>query len=310
MILDDLRFPLTTSPIYQQTALMVLAFLGLASAVSYWLRKKHYFFFYSWASLKGWLIVAPLFFLLFGLPEPWPFVTLALLSLLGIKIFFQILGMFHRSYFVWSTYAGIIALAYFAYHQNSFAYHFTPLAFWGVISLIPLMRNSYKKMIQYMALTNMGFVYLGWAFLHLAWILKLPGGLFQFMYLVILTEFCDNTNLALSYGFGRWRLFDRIDRRRTLESFITSLLLTIALAFGMRHLLPTSSEVYWLTSGLVAALGGILGDLVMTVIRKDAGIHRLGCFIIGRGDFLSRMDRLIFVAPTYYYLITWMIGSN
>jgi len=307
MILDDLSFPLISSRMYQETALIVLAFLGLGSALSYTLKKKHYFFFYSWASLKGWLIVAPLFFLLFGLPEPWPFVTLALLSVLGIKVFFQILGMFHRSYFVWSAYAGIMVLAYFAYNQNSFAYHFTPLALWGITSLIPLVRNSYKKMIQYMALTNMGFVYLGWAFLHLAWILKLPGGLFQFMYLVILTEFCDNTNLALSYGFGRIRLFERIDRRRSLEGFVTSVLLTIMLAFGMRHLLPTSSEIYWLSSGLVASFGGILGDLVMTVIRKDAGIHRLGPFIIGRGDFLSRMDRMIFVAPIYYYLMTWII---
>lgn len=301
---DDLSFPLLTSKIYLETVLIVGVFLILGSVISYLLRKKHYFFFYSWASLKGWLIVAPIFFVLFGLPPAWALLTLILLSILGIKVFFQIMGMYHRTYFVILAYSAITVLGTAIYWNDRDLYHAVPLAMWGLTSVVPLVRNSYKKMIQYIALTNMGFVFLGWAFLHLGWILKLPGGLFQFMYLVILTEFCDNTNLALSYGVGSIRLFDRIDRRRTLESFILSVILTLLLAFGMRHLLPVQSEVYWLAAGLVASFAGILGDVIMTAIRKDAGVHKLGPFIIGRGDFLSRMDRMIFVAPIYYYLMT------
>jgi phosphatidate cytidylyltransferase len=44
----------------------------------------------------------------------------------------------------------------------------------------------------------------------------------------------------------------------------------------------------------------------MTVIRRDAGIKVVGLFILGRGDFLDRMDRLIFVAPIYFYVISLM----
>ncbi|MGZ3659450.1 MAG: phosphatidate cytidylyltransferase, partial [Bdellovibrionota bacterium] len=32
-------------------------------------------------------------------------------------------------------------------------------------------------------------------------------------------------------------------------------------------------------------------------------VKDVGPFIIGRGDFLQRMDRLIFVAPIYYYVM-------
>jgi LacI family transcriptional regulator len=39
---------------------------------------------------------------------------------------------------------------------------------------------------------------------------------------------------------------------------------------------------------------------------KDAGIKEVGAFILGRGDFLHRMDRLIFVAPLYYYAIIYL----
>jgi phosphatidate cytidylyltransferase len=41
----------------------------------------------------------------------------------------------------------------------------------------------------------------------------------------------------------------------------------------------------------------------MSAIRRDAGVRIVGPFILGRGDFLHRMDRLIFVAPIYYYLM-------
>jgi phosphatidate cytidylyltransferase len=250
--------------------------------------------------------VAPIFFILFGLPKPWPLVTLTLIAILGAKIFFQIMGMFHRTWFIWISYGGILGLAFSIHYQKMQLYNLMPMMVWGATLIVPFIRNNYKKMIQYISLTNMSFILLGWSLMHLGWILNTPSGIYQFMYLIILTEFCDNTNLALSYSFGRHRIFHRIDRRRSLESFLISILLTLALAFGMRHLLPDRSEPYWLTTGLVASIGGVFGDLVMTVIRKDAGIHRMGQFILGRGDFLSRLDRLIFVAPIYYYVMQFV----
>jgi phosphatidate cytidylyltransferase len=76
----------------------------------------------------------------------------------------------------------------------------------------------------------------------------------------------------------------------------------------MRSLLPDNSEKYWLVAGLVASIGGLFGDLMMTAIRRDADVKDVGPFILGRGDLLQRMDRLIFVAPIYYYVMTFIQG--
>jgi phosphatidate cytidylyltransferase len=119
--------------------------------------------------------------------------------------------------------------------------------------------------------------------------------------LIILTEFCDNTTLAISRYVGKTKMFDRIDYKRTWESTILSALITLGVAFAMRNLLPAGAEKYWFISGLIASIGGFIGDMLMAVVRRDAGIKEVGAFIIGRGDFLHRMDRLIFVAPIYYY---------
>jgi phosphatidate cytidylyltransferase len=292
-----------SSPIYQQTMLIVLATIFLMGLFTFFFRKKNYYFIVSWASIKSWLFVAPILFVLLGLAEPWPLIFITLIAILGAKIFFQLMGMYHRSYFVLACYAGIVGLGFSVYYGRLDLYNILPMVVLGASCLVPLLRNNYKRMIQYISLTNLAFVFLGWSFMHLALILEFERGIYQLMYVIILTELCDNTNIALSRTFGGRKIFDGIDNKRTWTSTFVAIVITILVAFGMRHLLPDQSRYYWLTAGVVASLGGLIGDMLMTVIRRDAGIKIVNTFILGRGDFLHRMDRLIFVAPIYYYVM-------
>lgn len=293
-------------PIYQKTALIVLSILLISGIVVYIFRQTNYYFISSWASIKSWLFAAPFLFLMFGLPSPWPFVILTLIAITGAKVFFQIMGMYHRSYFVLICYAGIIGLGFCTYFNRVDIFNEMPMIVLGLSCLVPLVRNNYKRMIQYISVTLLAFIFLGWSFMHLGLILSFPNGLYQMLYIIVLTEFCDNTNLAVSRYFGKMKLLPRINPKRTVGSTLVSIILTLALALAMRFLLPDGSDRYWLASGLVASLGGVIGDLVMSVIRKDAGVKIVGPFILGRGDFLNRMDRLIFVAPIFYYVMKWI----
>jgi phosphatidate cytidylyltransferase len=290
-------------PVYRQTALIVLSVIFGSGALVYFFRRKNYYFVGAWASIKSWIFAAPLLFLVFALPPPFPLIALTLFAIYGAKAFFQILGMFHRSHYVLVCYAGIIGLAVCAYLGRLDIYNKMPMLVLGASGLVSLFLTSYRRMIQYTSLTLLGFIFLGWSFLHLALLLETPDGLYQILYLVVLTEFCDNTNLATSYHFKSRKIFPHIDRKRTYMSTMLSIGLTLFLAGIMRFLLPDDSERYWLVAGLVAAFGGLFGDLMMTAIRRDAGVKDVGPFILGRGDLLQRMDRLIFVAPTYYYVM-------
>lgn len=298
------------SEVFRQTALIVLAILFLSGLIMYFLKNKGHYFYISWFSIKSWLFFAPILFIFFGLPAPWPLVFLTLIAIYGSKVFFQMMGMYHRSYFVIVTYLGIIGLAFTVQAGNRYLYNLVPMVVLLGLCLIPLARNNYKSMIQYISLANLAFVFLGWSFMHLGLLMELEKGIYQLMYLIILTEFCDNTNLAIARSVGKWKLFDRIDRKRTVESTLVAGALTVLLAFAMRHLLPDGSDKYWLSAGVVASLGGLLGDYVMTVIRRDAGIKVVGAFIWGRGDFLHRMDRLIFVAPIYFHWMAYLSSQG
>jgi phosphatidate cytidylyltransferase len=214
------------------------------------------------------------------------------------------MGMYHQSAFVYICYAGIIGLGLSSQLGSLTFYNEMPMAVLGLSCLIPLFKRDYRDMIQYISLTLLGFIFLGWSFMHLALIFNnFENGLYQMMYLIILTEFCDTTNLAISKYFKGPKIISEINKKRSWNSTLVAIILTLMLAYGMRYLLPDRSEKYWLASGLIASFGGVVGDMVMSVVRRDAGVKIVSGFIWGRGDFLNRVDRLIFVAPIYYFVM-------
>lgn len=294
-----------SNPLFEKTAIILLVFLGIIGVVLFPFRKKNTHLAAAWASLQSWLFFAPVLFLMLAAGDPWPLLGITLISLLCAKEFFMITGMYHRSIFIWTTYLSIIAMAYLIYHDYHFLYATMPMIFLGVISLIPIALNQAKNMLQYIALSLLCMMFVGWAFLHTAWIVKIPSGAFYLIYIILLTELCDNVALAVSRLFGKKKLVDQITPNRTLEGVILSFAATLAAAYGLRILLSPDHQENWWIYGLTAALVGSTGDIILAVIRRDLGVKDYGIFILGRGGVLDRMDRLIFVAPIYFYLLRY-----
>ncbi len=293
-------------PLYRQIFIIALSSLFITSVPVYFFRQRNHYLKMAWWSVKSWLLAAPIMLFVLGAPKPWPLVFLTITAIFGTKAFFKIMGIYHKTPFVITSYLGIIALAFATHFERTDLYNLIPMVVLGVLCFIPIFLNSYKSMVQYIALTLMAFIFLGWSFMHLGLILNLENGLYQLLYLILLTEFCDNTNLAMARYFSKPKRLDQVMIRRTYGSTLFSAVLTLALAFAMRHLLPVSSEIFWLTAGLVSSLAGSFGDIILNVVRRDIGIKVVGAFVLGRGDFLSRIDRLIFVAPIYYYLMIYL----
>jgi phosphatidate cytidylyltransferase len=87
---------------------------------------------------------------------------------------------------------------------------------------------------------------------------------------------------------------------------LCALVVTMLVAWGLRHLLPDRSQQFWIASGLIAAVMGRFGDLLINVIRRDLGIKNTGIFIIGRDGILTRAEKLIFVGPLYFYVYIYL----
>jgi phosphatidate cytidylyltransferase len=287
--------------LYNETLGLIIVFLVLLSAGVFFLRKKNTFFKAAWESLKSWIFVAPIILLVFGFQKPWPLILLTFIGIYASKIFFQMVGIYHRSWFVWLTYVFIIFFALSIHFDQLFIYNLLPMIFLGTASIIPLFRNSPKHMIQYIALSLMAVIFFGWSFLHLGKLLRFENGIYIIIYIYLLSEIAENSSITTNYLWGKHKLFTKISNRVSVEGLIVSVLITLLLAWAMRHMLPVRSEPYWVTAGLISAIVGRFGSLFISVIRRDLGLKDTGVFIIGRGDIVDRMDKLIFLGPIYYY---------
>ncbi len=71
------------------------------------------------------------------------------------------------------------------------------------------------------------------------------------------------------------------------------------------HLPGLPLDSWWMAAGLGVVLGFVaqVGDLVESVLKREAGVKNSGGFFPGHGGVLDRTDSLIFAIPTAYVLL-------
>lgn len=299
-------FELWSQPLFLGIVIVTMVFLLGMTAIYYVLQKRFPDFKSSFSSILSWLLLAPFLFLLLGMTWPWPLVLLTLISIYGAKIFFQMTGMYHRSYFVLAVYGALIMSAVCIYFDYDRLFDLMPPIFFMAICLVPMIRNSYKRMVQYIALTMMNFMLL-WAFMHLGRIMALEGGIYVAIYVIILTELFESVYLRVSRHWKKIKIVSELTPKRSLEGYVVGALVTLGVAYLLRSILPFPE--YWWKLGCACFIFGSTGDTILVVIRRDLGIKIYGSFVIGRGDFFTRIERLVFVAPICYYVIAYLQGK-
>jgi phosphatidate cytidylyltransferase len=298
------------NPLYLQTVVAVLLFFIVVGAIVFFLQSRDSKWIAVWASIKSWLFTSPLVFVFAALPSPWPLIFVTLVAVTGAKTFFQMTGMYNRSWFVWLTYLFIFAQSYLVYIGNESNFDLLPLAFFAAAAMIPIVRNSATQMIQYVGLSTINMILIGWGFLHLARIVMWPSGPLIALYLTILFEFSEASNFVFTRSFGKLKPFENITTRFSVEGFVLSIGLTLGVAWMLRHMLPHTEDHYWIAAGLIASVFGRIGGLILSFIRKDLGIKESGIFIIGRDDILSRVDKAVAAAPVFYFVYLYLQSSQ
>ena len=109
--------------------------------------------------------------------------------------------------------------------------------------------------------------------------------------------------------FGRHKLCERLSPSKTWEGAVGGFAFAVAagLLWGTLVLedMPLGS---WMGLSVLVVLCGMLGDLVESKIKREAGVKDSGCVLPGHGGILDRFDSVIVTAPMIYTLAVLFVG--
>jgi phosphatidate cytidylyltransferase len=160
-----------------------------------------------------------------------------------------------------------------------------------------------------MGATLMVLFYL--AFLPAHWLLlrQLGGnemGRVYVLYAVLVVVGSDVGAYFTGKRFGRSLLIAEISPKKTREGALGGLLFSLCLG---ALLAPYCHMAYWqsiLLAGILSIVAQ-LGDLVESLMKRDAGVKETGHILYGHGGVLDRIDSWLFVGPVAYYGIEWLV---
>lgn len=301
--------------IYGFGALTVLALAGLLLAL---LRPKlgTEAFAKIWATYRSWWLMIPLVLVTVFLGRTTIIVGLGVLACLGVREYASATGLYRDRWMTATVYGGVAAVALLSWMPDPRLdaqgwygmFMALPVYLMGAILLVPILRNRHEGQLQRMALALLAFIYFGWMFGHLGFLANAKGGAGYLLYLCFAVVAGDVAAYTFGRLFGRHALRDRISLNKTWEGAVGSAALSMLLPWLLRFSLPEFSAIQLLLTGLIVGVGGQLGDLAISTIKRDLGIKDMGCSIPGHGGVLDRVDSLIFVAPLFFHMVRWTEG--
>ena len=113
----------------------------------------------------------------------------------------------------------------------------------------------------------------------------------------------DIGSYIIGKSFGK-RSLSPISPSKTIEGLIggisCSILLAIFFAFVLNLANPLLIGILY---GLLISLMALVGDLIESMMKRDAKIKDSGTFLPGHGGILDRIDSYIFTPSVIYYII-------
>jgi phosphatidate cytidylyltransferase len=117
---------------------------------------------------------------------------------------------------------------------------------------------------------------------------------------------CDSAAYFGGTALGRNKLFPRVSPNKSWEGaifgFIFAILTVIAARFLVLDFLSWTTVI---SIGLVVGIIGQAGDLVESLLKRDAAVKDSSSLIPGHGGIFDRFDSLLMSSPAIYLLIKY-----
>jgi phosphatidate cytidylyltransferase len=166
--------------------------------------------------------------------------------------------------------------------------------------------RSNTQGIMAISTTLFGLMYVPWLLNFIQKINFFIGvqGHFYLLYFVLITKFSDTGAYAVGSLIGRHKMIPRISPGKTWEGFggaifASVLASSLFVAFLGNHL-HGMNWPHAIGLGVVLSVGAVIGDLIESIFKREAGVKDSGKMFPGIGGILDLLDSLLFNAPIMY----------
>lgn len=166
--------------------------------------------------------------------------------------------------------------------------------------------KSNPEAITAIATTLFGLMYVPWLLNFIQKINFYPyvEGQYYVLYFILVTKFSDLGAYVTGSLFGKHKMIPRISPGKTWEGFAGAIVIStaasVAYATIARNHLPEMTILHAIILGVVLSSAAVIGDLIESLFKREAGVKDSGRFFPGIGGILDLMDSLLFNAPLMY----------
>ncbi len=305
-------------PVSVQIAFIAIGgLLAVASLVSIWLVRTKPERNYTELRLriKTWWLIVAVFAVAVLFNRTVSVVVLGLVSFLAFKeylslvptrradhrvLFWAYLAIPVQFYWVWMAWYGMFII-------------FIPVFMFLLLPMRMILIGETQGFLRAIGTLQWGLMITVFSFSHAAFMLVLPaevnpagGTMGLLIYLVFLTEFNDVAQYIWGKSFGKRKIVPKVSPNKTVAGFVGGILTTTALAVLFAPFLTPLSHYEALGAGLLIGLGGFVGDVTISALKRDIGVKDSGSLLPGHGGILDRLDSLTYTAPLFFHYVFFL----
>lgn len=141
-----------------------------------------------------------------------------------------------------------------------------------------------------------------------------PGveGHFYLLYFILITKFSDMGAYSVGSLIGRHKMIPRISPGKTWEGFGGAIVVSTLGSIGFVKLfgahMAGMNYVHAVVLGVILSVSAVVGDLIESIFKREAGIKDSGNLFPGIGGMLDLLDSILFNAPLMYLYLRHVIA--